>query len=243
MLDIKTYVSGLARHCGIHLQRWHDPYKDAQQLLPRPIRHAIDGGAHRGTVTRRLREAFPQAVIHAFEPQSDSFAVLQQTFAGDPRVRPWRAALGRDNSTANLNINKACYSSLLNSLDPAAMQATGTTESVPVLRLDDWAASERIEPEFLKLDLQGYELQALEGAENLLLHHIRAVLTEVNFVRRYAQSPLFHEVTGFLDKHGFHLYRLYEVWGSPSGGYQQGDALFVHRSLLSNEQKRAFAVS
>ncbi len=240
--SLSRWAAGAARRLGLHVQRWHDPYLDFVGLAAQPVRQAIDGGAHLGSITHRMLAAFPCAFIHAFEPQSDSFQALEKAFAGEPRVHVWHAALGRDNTVAALNINKACYSSLLSSLDPPAMCSTGRVEQVPVLRLDDWSAANAIAPEFIKLDLQGYEMQALEGAHKILRESVRAVLCEVNFVRRYAHSPLFHEVTALLDSHGFQLYRLYEIWGGPRGGYQQGDALYVKRPLLIGASGQSFAL-
>ena len=134
--------------------------------------------------------------------------------------------------SARLNINKACYSSLLPTLDPDAMEATGLTQDTPLIRLDDWAQQHQIVPELIKLDLQGHELAALHGAGKLLESGVQAVVVEVNFRPRYEGSCLFHDVAGFLYSKGFLLFRLYDIWGDTQGNWLQGDALFIRASLL-----------
>ena len=110
-------------------------------------------------------------------------------------------------------------------------------ESVDVTTLDEWWREQgRPQVAFLKLDLQGHELQALLGAHQLLLSGVRAVLTEVNFVPRYEGQCFFHEVAALLYQSGFLLYRLYEFLPSKDGGWRQADALFFRHDLRTTRR-------
>jgi hypothetical protein len=76
---------------------------------------------------------------------------------------------------------------------------------VPVVRLDDWAEAHGLpEPDLLKLDLQGYELQALRGAPRCL-QHARAALLELSFQEFYAGQPTPGRVITHLEQAGFRL--------------------------------------
>jgi Methyltransferase FkbM domain len=80
----------------------------------------------------------------------------------------------------------------------------------------------------LKLDLQGYELQALHGAGSAL-DHVDAVLTEASF---YAQSyePSIAELISFFNDRGFDLHDIGAVAGrARDGRARQADLLFVRR--------------
>ena len=81
-----------------------------------------------------------------------------------------------------------------------------STQEVEVHRLDDYSRLHGLPtPDLIKLDVQGYELRVLEGAE-ALLPSVRAVLTEVSFRSYYDGQVLFPELLHFLENRGFHLH-------------------------------------
>jgi FkbM family methyltransferase len=222
------------RALRLQVGRWRDPYTDAARLLRGcRVAHAVDGGAYHGSVSARLAELFPEATVHAFEPQAASFDFLQKQSAANPRIRRYRCALSNQDGEATLHVNaKAFTTSLLPSTDKKAMMPMAT-ETVRTICLDTWAKEQGIETvEFMKLDLQGHELAALQGSEELVARGAQLILTEVNFRSRYENSCLFHEVLGYLHRFDFQLYRLYELINARDGGWRQGDALFARRSLL-----------
>eukprot|EP00928_Gymnodinium_smaydae_P016841 TRINITY_DN16374_c0_g1_i1.p1 TRINITY_DN16374_c0_g1~~TRINITY_DN16374_c0_g1_i1.p1 ORF type:complete len:418 (-),score=50.09 TRINITY_DN16374_c0_g1_i1:32-1135(-) len=82
-------------------------------------------------------------------------------------------------------------------------------------RLDDLLSEmpeERID--YLKLDVQGYELAVLKGAEKAL-KDVLVVHTEVEFVEMYEGQPLFAEVDQFMRKAGFVFHRFGPIEGRP----------------------------
>jgi FkbM family methyltransferase len=56
--------------------------------------------------------------------------------------------------------------------------------------------------DFLKLDIQGFELAALRGATRAL-EHVAMIQTEAEFVPLYRDQPLFSDIDIFLRGHGF----------------------------------------
>jgi hypothetical protein len=106
---------------------------------------------------------------------------------------------------------------------------TVATETISVARLDDVAreffrGDERI---FLKLDVQGYELAALRGAEEML-NQVRAIELELSLVELYRGQPLFPEVVEHLLDREYRCVGLDPVFVEHETGYVlQVDALFV----------------
>lgn len=79
------------------------------------------------------------------------------------------------------------------------------TEEMDTKRLDD--LPEVAETDYLKLDIQGAELDVLKGATNLL-KRVVVINTEVEFVPLYKGQPLFADVDTFLRSRGFLLHAL-----------------------------------
>lgn len=192
-----------------------------------PVKNIVDGGALYGGHAARFLQIWPSATVHAFEPQPDTLARLKQNFSDDNRVRIYGCALAESVGEALFHIHEKNHtSSLLETLEPDAMHPAATA-TVPLTSLDAWREQEKLPPpEIIKLDLQGHELAALRGAQKTLAG-VKAIVAEINFYPRYTGSCLAHEVTAFLYEHGFRVYRFYEIIGSPKGGWQQADALYV----------------
>jgi len=75
--------------------------------------------------------------------------------------------------------------------------------------LDVFCQEEKInEIDFLQIDVQGADLDVLEGAKNILSCGNLAIQVEVEFSHLYTNQPLFADVDAFLRNHGFTLFDL-----------------------------------
>jgi FkbM family methyltransferase len=177
----------------------------------------IDAGAHVGHFIDLLRSSFTDPKIHAFEPAPEPFARLKARYAGMPHVNLVNAGLGISGGEIGFNIFD---NQTLNSFLPMLHSGKGTlgepklvrSIKVPVYRLDEYAMSAGLARiDLLKIDTQGYELNILNGARQLLAEgRIRAVLLELNFVPLYDGQVWAHEIFAFLHGQGFGLVDLYE---------------------------------
>ncbi|NKB48985.1 MAG: FkbM family methyltransferase [Alphaproteobacteria bacterium] len=119
--------------------------------------------------------------------------------------------------------------------------------SVPTARLDD--VCDVASPHFLKLDVQGAELDVLRGSTRTL-QSVLIIESEVEFVQIYKNQPLFSDMDIFLREQGFQFHKMMDVEGraigpmrfNRSGGksYSQvlwADALFLKREILEAPEK------
>lgn len=84
------------------------------------------------------------------------------------------------------------------------------TEQVKTKKLDDLAEIPRID--FLKVDVQGADLDVLKGAERHLETTV-VVQVEVEFVQMYENQPLFADIDTYMRSRGFQLHALDEPMG------------------------------
>jgi len=98
-----------------------------------------------------------------------------------------------------------------------------TVESVTLSR---WAKHVGVfDIDILWIDLQGAELRAFRGMEDLI-SHVKVIYTEVEFREMYLGQPLFNEINQYLLRKGFVLIKLY-----PYGWF--GNALYVRKDLVN----------
>ena len=205
-------------------------------LRPNPPRVIYDIGANVGTWTLLAKALFPTAEVHAFEPLSrlaEQFAVRTANVSG---VIRHGVALGASASSQPMKIADVVDASSLLAMTEMSTRhfhvRPESEETVTVERLDEYVNRLSMPlPNLVKLDIQGYELEALRGAERCL-EAANAVLSEVSFVEFYRGQCAFHEVVDFLGKRGFHLIALGEHTRLGSL-LLQTDALFVVDALRS----------
>jgi FkbM family methyltransferase len=176
---------------------------------------AFDVGANIGQFAMALRRDGFRGTIVSFEAASSVWKTLTETASTDPRwtIAP-RAAIGPREGEIELNVagNQAASSSVLPMLDRhlevAPQSAYVRTEKVVMRRLDDIGREYLGNPArrvLLKIDVQGYEAEVLEGASGLL-DHVRALHLEMSLVPLYEGQKLFEETHRQIRGYGFHMY-------------------------------------
>ncbi len=213
-----------------------DAFLDQQRLLEGTQVHVVmDVGANVGDTVHQYRTLFPAATIYAFEPFPDVHRRLVDRFAADPRVRPTRAAVTDASGTRRLYVNEADVTNSLLPLNPALLGWAGTpsaegpdkTVDVPAITLDEFCAAQGLSGiDLLKMDIQGGEGMALEGAAGLLSRRaVRVIYLEVEFAPLYEGQAYFCDVTRILNRHGYRVFGLYNL-KHDTRGLGWGDAIF-----------------
>jgi len=206
-----------------------DPLESLARLAAPGASLVVDGGANKGRTAQRLLALFPEARLVAYEPLPRLAHKLAKRFATEPRVTVRQAALGSRPGALKLNeMESATCSSLLSpsairEKHPDKPMGVANVLEVEVVRLDQELDAP---PQAVKLDLQGYELEALKGLSGLL-PGVKAVLCEVSFREHYVGQPLAGEIVEWMAREGFTVEGLYAPWMEPGSGLVAADALFV----------------
>jgi len=200
-------------------------------LLFNDFQTVVDVGSNRGQFALVARRYFPKAKIVSFEPLKEPAVLFRRLFATDSRVFLHEIAIGPDEKEMTIHVSRKDDSSSLlpiTDLQNSLFQGTSEREihTVQVKPLARVLSPEDIKsPALLKMDVQGYEKEALEGCRALmpLFSHI---YVECSFVELYAGQSFAHEVISFLSEFGFVLCGVYNLCYDKKGMTIQGDFLF-----------------
>lgn len=168
----------------------------------------IDAGANVGQFAVACWKILSPTIIHCFEPDPATVKRLQQNVSTLPGVQVHAIALGAIPGAIDFNVNRDSQVSSALELSGERLKAfpSDTVSKkirVTVETLDRLSGELRLEkPILLKLDVQGYERQVLEGS-SAILNDIEFVLVEMSFDQLYVGAPTFTELTDWLKQAGF----------------------------------------
>lgn len=237
---MKRIVKAALRFCGYQLTRIAAPQR-APAALARPAQGGsppptfLDVGARGGLAPAwaELQRA-GAVVVAAVEPDADECRLLEQRYPGI-HCLPW--ALGDVESQRTLHLTRLPDCSSL--LEPLAetladypvrvlFDVVGRREVV-VRRYDRLVAEAQAPvPTFVKLDVQGYEWNVLEGF-GAILDRVLALELEAHFVPLYRSQKTALDLLPWLRQRGFRL-RHIEKHGPFEEEFVEGNFFFSRRS-------------
>ena len=194
----------------------------------------LDVGAATGLYVGQLRRMGFEGRVVSFEPLSSAFEKLSAAAADDPAWECRQLAIGASDGTAEINVSANFDSSSLLGMTDRHRQSSADsayvdTEEVRVASLDSiWEEIARADDRaYVKLDVQGYELEALRGAEQSL-PDIVGIQSELSLQPLYEGAPLYRDVIDHLGPRGFRLAGFESGFEDlESGELLQFDGLFV----------------
>lgn len=172
-----------------------------------PALHVVDVGAADmgvGTDAYSALLGLPNLQVVGFEPNVAACAARQAGAAANRRYFPY--AIGDGRSHRFYECENPLHSSLYEPNKELFLRFhhpgvhVVRTSTLDTVRLDDVAGLS--DCDFLKLDIQGGELDALNGAAELLRKTV-VVHTEVEFLPAYKGQPLFGDIDRKLVEAGF----------------------------------------
>lgn len=193
------------------------------------VRGLLHIGAHYGQEYEEYVSCGVQRFVF-FEPLAPAFEVLRSRVGDKPGVTLVNKAVGPVNGRVMMHVESANQGMSSSMLKPKHVLEryphiifNGSAE-VEQVRLDDWAAEHIQLSDFnmINIDVQGYELPALQGAPTVL-GHIDAVYAEVNRDELYEGCTLVGPLDEYLAQFG--------LLREDTGWYEQqwGEAIYVRK--------------
>jgi FkbM family methyltransferase len=190
------------------------------------IRGVIHIGAHYG---EEVKDYIDLKInnLSFFEPLSNTLQILEDNlsnYADKAHIQIFPYALGNEEKDVEMYVSDhgGMCSSILKPkivLEQYPGIKFPKKETVKMIRLDD-VEIDIADYNFINIDVQGYELEVLRGAEHTL-KNIDYVYTEINVEEVYENAPHVDELDQFLLTYGFTRVE------TDLSGITWGDALYI----------------
>jgi FkbM family methyltransferase len=234
-INIKHAITGLINRFGYDIRRLpqrsskirtniSESYALMRGLGFQP-RTVLDVGVASGTM--ELYRAFPDSYFLLIEPlkerEADLISILRR-YKGSYVLAAAGSTSGR--VTFNVHRNHLDGSSLYK--ETMGAEADGNSVTVPMIRIDDILKDKQLNgPHLIKVDVQGAELDALDGAQQALLQ-AEVVVLEVSLFEFMKGAPQLFDVVSYMKNRGFVAYDIILGWNRPlDDALGQIDIVFV----------------
>lgn len=205
----------------------------------------IDAGANDGRTVLRIQERLGAPRIFAFEPVSTTYETLVQRTAHLDNVSCFQLALGAAPGRETIYLSDI---DAMSSLSPDWATTVGT-EEVEVTTVDGFMAEQGIDfVHFLKVDVEGHDLEVIKGAKRALSSSRVAIIQiEVGVGQLDRNQPSLEQIRNYVAPMGYYLYGIYnqcrqrvrtpkdwpdsEVFGYRPKAMVYCDALFISAAL------------
>jgi FkbM family methyltransferase len=193
----------------------------------------LDIGAHKGHWSRAFEVVFPGADIFMIEADSRHERDLKAT--GFPyHIGP----VGREAGTVDFHTlpeESLTQGASIYRENTAIYDESGKTLQLEMLTLDE--VVEKMDCDainFIKLDVQGAEIDVLQGATRVLATHpVDFILAELSLIPYNAGAPLAHQVIAHVAELGFGMHDIFEVHYWEDQLFQL-DVLFARKKFLTS---------
>jgi FkbM family methyltransferase len=142
-----------------------------KEYLPKPGDVVWDVGAHAGATAFFLSQMVgPSGLVFAFEPDESNYAYLLQNLNlhGVFNVQPVKKALSRCSGRASFNMDGTMSAGIHEFL---VYSGTGRLTDVDTISIADACRELGSVPAFIKMDIEGAEVAAIEGSSDFLARH------------------------------------------------------------------------
>ena len=167
----------------------------------------------------RLLDDFPGSRLHAFELDPQSCEELRRRARSGMQVHQLGIGRRRERRTVHLTRHSMCTSlyppnqPLLECFHNMEFASLRDAVEIETTSIDEFATEIGLDRvDFVKIDIQGAELDAFQGGVRSLRSCV-AIVTEVEFVELYEQQPLFADVDRELRRQGFMLHKFMGMAG------------------------------
>lgn len=244
-ISCKILIKKILRAFGVELHRistsrsyfTQSEINQLKWLRDLEIKTILDIGANTGQFAQSISEILPNSTLYAFEPLPDCYAELIKNLIGLPKAEAFNIALGDETGKVQINYNEFSPSSSLLPLAELHKETfpyaqNTTSQEIEIARLDDIAAKlQLIEPILIKLDVQGFEDQVIEGGVQVI-SQAAIIIIELSIEPLYEKQLLFNDIYAKLRDLGFQYHGNFQQAYNNDGRILYVDSIFVRQASI-----------
>lgn len=191
-------------------------YQDKEQeelfRLAENKKIVIDVGVNIGAVLLNFARLSPEGLIIGFEPDTKNFQKAQRNLQLNRlnNVKIIQKGLGAEKETAKLfkvNEDNEGMNRILGDSEHHLEEDFSFSE-IEIIKLDDFVAENSLERiDLVKIDVEGYELKVLRGAEQSLKKYLPILFIELDDDNLKAQNDSAQSLILFLKQIGYKIFR------------------------------------
>ena len=208
-------LAGFGRSINrLYENRNHDIYSNGELTVIKKLSHfqpqvIIDGGANRGTYSLLVNKFNPNCKIYAFEPVQDTYLELQENAKGHNNVQPINKGLYSVNGAKEIYLFPSSTHSSLYDINGSTNKHTGKI-TIELIKGDSFVEDNNIDNiDFLKLDIEGAEYEAILGFENTFKSkRIKAVQFEYSYIN-ISTKKLLLDYYVLLESYGYKVGKIF----------------------------------
>lgn len=195
--------------------------------------YILDIGAHSCKWSRLSKKVFPSAVYYLVEPLIEMKDELEQFCIEFPESKYFLNAAGAKEENRFITVSNYLPEANLVITKDEYDNPEFKEREIKVITIDSLINKNEIQiPELAKLDVQGFELEVLKGAEKLF-GLTEVFILEVSLFKFQRAMPSFADVINFMDARGYEVYDFSGFSRRPfDGALGQIDICFVKKNGL-----------
>jgi FkbM family methyltransferase len=205
-LDISDYIEHAV---------YFDYRDDAREELIRLATNKkviIDVGVNIGAMLLSFARLIPNGMVIGFEPDAKNFLKARENLKLNDfgNVRIIQKGLGEEAATVKLfrvNEGNEGMNRILSDAEHA-LEKDFAFDEIEIVKLDDFADENKLDRiDLIKIDVEGYELKVLRGAEQVLRKYSPVLFIELDDDNLKAQNNSAQELILFLNEIGYDVRR------------------------------------
>jgi FkbM family methyltransferase len=195
------------------------------------INTILDVGAAEGSWSLSANEFFPNAKYLLLEPLTERKTELEKLCKNNPNFQFVSKAAGNRASFINFNVSEDLDGSGVSDSE----EISEYIRQVEVTRIDEELKLKQLKgPYLIKLDTHGFEIPILEGCSEII-NEVNLFIIECYGYHITKDSLLFWEMCDYMDKLGFKLIEIIDVFNRPKDNtFWQCDAFFAPKKFFNS---------